>query len=506
MIKKVALIAVILAIIIYSIVRIFFTVVLSSEYTWSENVFAWMLLLGEFFILVHATGYALDLIRSGRHERTIFGQTSSLPFPLPEVAILVAARHEPKDILMNTFRSIDNIRYPAKNIYFLDDSSIESFKKEADEIAEYFGLKIFRREVRHGAKAGVVNDCVKGLKEKYVAIFDADQNPIPDFLAELVPLMEADDKIAFVQTPQFYANIQENRIARAAGYQQAVFYEYICEAKGSSEAMFCCGTNVLFRREALLSVGGMDESVVTEDFATSVKFHINGWKSLYFNHVGTFGMGPETLAAYFQQQSRWAKGTVGVFKKVVGHFLRNPFKLRFGQWWEYFLSGTYYFVGIAFTFLMICPLAYLFFHVPSFFIHEDIYFSIFVPYFALSIGVFFMTLRERNYSVKSLFMGQMLTYITFPVLIKSAVTALFGFQGTFGITEKGKGKPLPYYRLWVQLFFFMANYLALVWGVNRYFYERDFSVLINCFWALYHCLIMSSMFYFNIGSEDEKTA
>jgi hypothetical protein len=28
---------------------------------------------------------------------------------------------------------------------------------------------------------------------------------------------------------------------------------------------------------------------------------MTGWKSTYYNHVGTFGMGPEALAEYFKQ-------------------------------------------------------------------------------------------------------------------------------------------------------------------------------------------------------------
>ncbi len=506
LIKKLSLIGVIIAILVYSIVRVTFTLILSDEYTYFENVFSFMLLFGELFILLHAIGYAIDLVRSSRVDRSLFPESPKSSYPPPEVAILIAARHEPKEVLMNTFLSITNLRYTAKNVYFLDDSTLPEFKKEAEEIAEYFGLKLFRRSDRHGAKAGIVNDCLKTLTEKYVAIFDADMSPMPDFLENLVPLIDSDDKLAFVQTPQFYSNINTSRIARAAGYQQAVFYEYICEAKGSSEAMFCCGTNVIFRKDALIAVDGFDESSVTEDFATSVKFHLAGWKSLYYNHVGTFGMGPETLGAYFQQQSRWAKGTVGVFRKVLIKFLQNPLGLSLGQWWEYFLSGTYYFVGIAFTFLMICPVAYLFFQVPSFFIHQDIYFSIFVPYFGLSLGVFFLTLKERNYKVKSLFLGQMLTYITFPVLIKSSVSALFGIQGSFSITSKGKNDALPYYRLWPQILFLMANYLAFVWGLNRFYYERDFSVAINSAWALYHFFIMCGIFYFNVDSDEKKPA
>ncbi|HPM40904.1 MAG TPA: glycosyltransferase [bacterium] len=503
LLKSVVFLGVIIAITVYAIVRIVLTVALAPEYSLTDRLFSFGLLLAELFILLHATGYAVALLRATRANDIGEIPVPPLPYPPPGVAILVAARHEPREVLEETFRNLTNIRYPSKTIYFLDDSSDEKYLREAEEICLKFNLKLFRRQERHGAKAGIVNDCLKGLTDKYVAVFDADQNALPGFLDPLIPILEANPKLAFIQTPQFYSNIDSSHVARGATFQQAVFYEYICEAKGTNESMFCCGTNVVFRREALLSVGGMDESVVTEDFATSVKLHMAGWKSLYYNHVGTFGMGPETLAAYFKQQSRWARGTVGVMRKVLSSLARHPLSLRLSQWWEYMLSSTYYFVGIAFVLLMICPVAYLFFDVPSFLIHTDIYISVFVPYFSLSLGVFFVTLRARRYRARDLFTGQMLTYVAFPVLAVATAMGLLGAQGTFGITDKGRGRAMPWTSLWPQFLFMFLNFAALVWGINRYWYERDASILINCVWALYHFAIMCSVFYFNEELSEE---
>lgn len=495
--KSLIFIAVIAAVIFYGCIRLLFTVALAPDYSWDERFFAWMLLGAEFFILIHALGYALHLLRASRHDDIAKRPPPELPMPLPEVAVLLAARHEPKEVLRDTFRALAELRYPAKRIYFLDDSSDDGFVREAEEVAREFGLTLFRREQRRGAKAGIVNDCLATLTEKYVAIFDADQQPMPDFLLKLVALLEQDERLAFIQTPQFYSNIEESRVARGAGFQQAVFYEYICEAKGSEQSMFCCGTNVLFRREALASVGGFDESVVTEDFATSLKLHIKGWHSLYSNHVAAFGMGPETLRAYFTQQGRWAKGTVGVLRKTIASFLRRPWALSLAQWWEYFLSGTYYFVGLAFLVLMVCPIVYLFAGIPSFFIHPEIYVSVFVPYFTLSLGVFFITLRSRRYRIRDLLTGQILTYITFPVFLRAAFAGLLGIQGSFGITAKGRGDVLPLWSLWPQIAFLLLNFAALVWGLNRFYYEREPSILINCIWVVYHWIIMMFVFYFN---------
>ncbi|MFO8053321.1 MAG: glycosyltransferase family 2 protein, partial [Candidatus Omnitrophota bacterium] len=414
-----------------------------ADYTGWDRFSAIGLLLAELFIIFHGIGYTLNIYRayktSGEKEK--LQELANKPlFDEPSVAIFVAARHEPKEVLEETFISIRNLKYKNKDIYFLDDSSQATYKKEADQLAEDLDLKIFRRKDRHGAKAGIINDCLKAINSKYLVVFDADQNPLPEFLNRVVALMESDQKLAFVQTPQFYSNVEGSQIAKAAAFQQAVFYEYICEGKSSQDAMFCCGTNIIFRKKALDQVGGLDESTVTEDFATSFKFHQKGWKSLYYNHVYAFGMGPEDLAGYFKQQYRWANGTITVFKKVLKNLILHPFSLRIKQWVEYLLSSSYYLIGFAFFGLMLFPIFYLLFDVPSFFAKPEVYFLVFLPYITLSLSVFYFVLKERNYTIGDLFKGQLAGFISFPVYLQAAVSSFFGRKASFGITSKVKGK------------------------------------------------------------------
>ena len=47
----------------------------------------------------------------------------------------------------------------------------------------------------------------------------------------------------------------------------------ICRGKDGLGAVFCCGTNVLFRREAFESVGGFPTNSLTEDFELSIHLH-----------------------------------------------------------------------------------------------------------------------------------------------------------------------------------------------------------------------------------------
>ena len=482
-----------ISIIFYFLARTIF--VLSAQYGRLEKTLAFLFLIAEIFVMFQAFGYFGAIYKLSKKKR-IEPNIGALK-DFPSIAILTPARHEPKDILENTIMSIYNLDYLNKTIYILDDSSDEKYKKEADELAKQYGVKCYRREPRHGAKAGIINDCVKGLTDKYVAIFDVDQCPIAGFLLSIIPILEADPKLAFVQTPQFYSNMESTKVSFASNMQQAVFYEYICEGKSTNDAMICCGTNVVLRREALLDVGGLDESTVTEDFATSIKLHRKGWRSLYYNHVGTFGMGPEDLGSYFKQQNRWAMGNVGVLRTVLLNFLKSPFSLKPIQWFEYMITGSYYLIGWAYLFLMVCPVMYLLFGIPSFFMNPVIYVLTFMPYLILSVAIFEVGMIGRHYSMKQMLKGQLLGFITLPVYMRAALFGAIGVKGTFQVTGKGGSKIIPYSNLWPQLALWGINLSAITWGLNRFLYEPTAAIAMNIMWVIYHFSLLSGIFYFN---------
>ena len=438
-------------------------------------------------------------------------------------------------MLEDTLVAFYNLDYPNKQLVLLDDTrydlpggdpaALRAYGAEIEALCTRLKVDLFRRRWR-GAKAGIVNDFLDftagRAKEgsvyrplsgkplppaaRYIAIFDADQNPFPNFLNDLVSIMERNPRMAFVQTPQVYTNTRHNRVSQAAALQQSVFYEYICEGKGLENAMFCCGTNVLFRIEALQAVGGFDESSVTEDFATSWKFHAAGWESLYYPRACAFGMGPEDLGSYFKQQFRWALGTVGQFGRVLASLWRRPGLFHSTHWGEYLLSCSYYLIGFAFLILVSCPILYLFFNVPTYFANPELYIAFFVPYFSLSMGLFLWTLRQRHYRMKDLMLGQLLIAVSFPVYIKASLQALIGIKGRFVVTPKGVGAALPIRDIWPQLLLLGINAAAVVWGLNRLWFEREpvGALVVNTLWAVYHCALLSSVFYFNTPRAQEE--
>jgi len=524
----------ILASLLYLIIRTI--LLLISDYQWFEKLLAICLLGAEVFIVIHGIGYFINIFHILFKKRTLLSQEESLE-PInkyPPIAVVLASYKEPLDVVENTLTCFYNLTYPNKQIFLLDDTryelpadnynELETYKKDVEALCQKMNINLFRRKW-HGAKAGMINDFLDYIEghpkegsilyqysketyqnPKYIAIFDADQNPSPDFLKDLVIKMETNPKLAFIQTPQYYTNFEFNRIARASGLLQAVFYEYICEGKSIKDAMFCCGTNVVFRVNALIDVGGFDDTSVTEDFATSLKFHLKGWQSAYYNKASAFGMGPEDLGGYFKQQFRWALGTVGLIRDILREIIRGKNKLSFAKWWEYFLSSTHYFIGLVFFIMVICPVIYIFFDVPSYFASPDIYFLFFLPYIILSLGTFSYTLIRRQYKIKDILIGQLLISISFPVYIKACLCALLGIKGQFVVTPKGQSSSLPMKNIWAQISLSIICFSSVIWGVNRLIYERRpiIGLCVNIFWCLYNFLLLSSILYFNNPDEREN--
>lgn len=498
------------------------------------RVLATLFLLAEFFVLFHALGYFgyLKTVFKTKAERSSIKLDHAPLKRYPAVAVVVASYKEPLEVLEDTLVCFHNLTYPNKRLYFLDDTrydrpwttpeDVAAYRLAIDNLCQSTGINLFRRKWHH-AKAGIINDFLEYLKgvhnpdvtlvrndknkaideEEYIIVFDADMNPLPNFIEPLVGLMESNPSLAFVQTPQYYTNFKKNRVARASSLMQAVFYEMICEAKGIKNLMIFCGTNVILRIQALKDVGGIDLSSVTEDFVTAYNLHTKKWRSLYVNKVCAFGMGPEDLGAFFKQQHRWALGTVGMFPRLLVSFMKNPFRHPWSFWQEYFLSSSYYLIGWVYFILMLGPVFYLFFDMPIYLFPPVLYAAIVIPYNILANYLFYLTLCSRGYLFKDVFIGVILSIVAMPVYMDASVRALLGLRGSFVVTPKGESSALPLSGLWAQIALGMLCFATLVWGILRLIYEQEpfFGIVVNLLWITYYFSIFSTIFYFNQSAE-----
>lgn len=198
------------------------------------------------------------------------------PIPRPQappgrtVDIFIPTYNEDLSILRMTILGALNVRYPHET-WVLDDGRRPALRALCDEM----GVHYLTRPDNTHHKAGNINAALAQTGGEFVAIFDADQIPLPDFLDQTLGYF-VDDSVAFVQTPQEFYNLDsvQHKTDWRRGetwHEQALFYNVIQPGKNRWNAAFWCGSNSVMRRAALLSAGGIATETVTEDIHTSLR-------------------------------------------------------------------------------------------------------------------------------------------------------------------------------------------------------------------------------------------
>lgn len=393
----------------------------------------------------------------------------------PDVAVFITVCGEPADIIESTVIAAKKMKYPHFSIYILNDGKVanRSNWKEAEQIARRQAVACITRTIPGGAKAGNINNAMAETSEPYIVVFDADHEPKPEFLRETVGYF-VDEKVAFVQSPQFYKNADVNQVAGGSWDQQALFFGPLLKGKDSVNSTFMCGTNMVLRRIALEEAGGMSEQSIAEDFLTSLLIHEKKWKSVYVDKVLAEGLAPEDFLSYYKQQFRWARGSLEILFSYNPLFRRG---LTFAQKIQYLTSSSYYVSGIIVFINAFLPLTYFFFALKPLTINTMTLALIFLPYIFVILYTlqltsnFTYTFRALSFSLGSA-----------SIYIKALWATITRKQNAFAVTSKTRvggnhGKLVLPHLIYIGLAF-----AGVAWGVMREGWSA--SMLSNIAWAV----------------------
>jgi cellulose synthase (UDP-forming) len=340
---------------------------------------------------------------------------------LVDVDVFIPTYNEPAEVVEATIAAATRLDGARVHVALLDDGN----REEMAALARRHGIRYVRRTLHVGAKAGNINHALGHTSAPYVLVLDCDHVPHADLLIKTLPAFD-DGDVAYVQTPQYYANTASSRTAAAAWSQQALFFGPIARGKDAHGAMFCCGTNVVFRRRALEEVGGFPSGSLTEDFAISLDLHARGWRSVYVPEVLANGLGPEDLASYVSQQHRWARGCIGMIPRVWGSAV--PWRLKL----QYLLSASYFLTGWTVLVYLTMPVVRILTgSQPVAGAAADSFLAAFGPYFALSL----MTVASVGAGHYT-FAAYSLATSTFWIHIHATYRTLRGRAGSFVVTPK----------------------------------------------------------------------
>lgn len=216
-------------------------------------------------------------------------------------------------------------------VHVLDDSTDETIEVTARKVAEYqgrgFQIEQYHRTDRQGFKAGALKEGMRYAKGDFIAIFDADFLPRPDFLRRTLPHFDQ-PAVGVVQTRWEHINEDYSLITRLQALQLNVHFtvEQVGRMKGNYLLQFN-GTAGIWRRQTIEDAGGWEADTLTEDLDLSIRAQLRGWKIRYLEEVGAPAELPAEMNSFKSQQFRWMKGGAETAKKMLPSVWRSDLKL-----------------------------------------------------------------------------------------------------------------------------------------------------------------------------------
>ncbi|MBW7881170.1 MAG: glycosyltransferase [Caldilineaceae bacterium] len=265
---------------------------------------------------------------------------SLVPSRWPIVTVQLPIYNE-RHVIERLIDACARLDYPTDRlqIQVLDDSTDDT-RSLIDRRVAYWraggvDIEVVRRPTRAGFKAGALAYALPHAKGEFIAIFDADFRPEPDFLRHTIPafLAPAAARVAFVQARWGHLNRDYSPLTRSQAL--ALDGHFAIEQDGRQVAGFMLGFNGsagVWRRACLEdpAVGGWQDDTLCEDLDLSYRAQLAGWRPVYLNDVVAPAEIPPQLNAYKRQQFRWAKGSIQTLRKVGWPVLnsRRPLPVR----------------------------------------------------------------------------------------------------------------------------------------------------------------------------------
>jgi cellulose synthase/poly-beta-1,6-N-acetylglucosamine synthase-like glycosyltransferase len=263
---------------------------------------------------------------------------------LPRVTIQLPVYNE-RYLVGRLLAAVCALDYPNEllEIQVLDDSSDETTVLLAVAIREYRqkGSHIFhlRRDQRHGFKAGALAEGLRIAGGEYLAIFDADFIPQPDFLRKALPWF-GDPQVGCVQGRWTHVNRDYSLLTRLQA--MAIDGHFIVEQTARSHNGFFLsfnGTGGIWRKACIEDAGGWTADTLTEDLDLSYRAQLRGWRIAFLPDLAVPAEIPAQMQAYKRQQARWSKGSLQTARKLIGPLLRSS------QPWQVKLEGVIHMTG-----------------------------------------------------------------------------------------------------------------------------------------------------------------
>src|SRR5687768_1626571 len=250
-------------------------------------------------------------------------ETDALPVELagaPPVSVIVPAYNE-EAVIESALRSLLELDYPTYEVIVVDDGSTDGTVERAAALAGEFGPATIRVVTRpNGGKASALNAGIALARYDFVLCMDADsrlspgairvamrhfRDPRVGAVAGNVKVVNRGTMWTALQALEYIEGL--NMARRAQGFLRAV--------------NIVPGPVGVFRREALIGVGGYDTDTFAEDADLTLKILTAGWHITYEDRAIAWTEAPERLQDLIKQRYRWTRGILQALRKRSGWLL-----------------------------------------------------------------------------------------------------------------------------------------------------------------------------------------
>jgi cellulose synthase (UDP-forming) len=268
----------------------------------------------------------------------------------PRVAVIIPTLGEPLEFLERTVRSVLEQDWPAACLWVLvsDDGRDRRVRELVNRLVLEYPQSTLRyhrppakgHPNRNGeAKAGNLNSALARVPPgiEFVETRDADDLVgDPRFLRESVGQLLAVEQLAYVQT------IKSGAVDRGDPFdnRQPHFFGCAMASRYAANAVFPCGSGVVWRRAALHEIGNFPTWNLVEDLQSGVEALRRGWEGCYLPIVGAYAQhSPEDLPNFVKQRGTWALDTMRLMLWAPKSGLSLRQRLQFYELALFYLQG-----------------------------------------------------------------------------------------------------------------------------------------------------------------------
>lgn len=301
------------------------------------TVLTWIYVLSAVSLSAFAAGSFVLLLLWLIHARRASLSLACDSADLPTVTVQLPVYNE-RMVIARLIEAAAALDYPPDRlcIQILDDSTDDTADVIAQTVARLRRvgapcLVHVRRGSREDYKAGALAFGLAQTDADFIAVFDADFIPPPDFLQRVMPHFAQDAALGMVQTRWGHLNPFENLLTRAQVLSLDGHFgvEQTARSRGGLLLNFS-GSGGVWRSDCIRDAGGWSGATLCEDLDLSYRAQLAGWRLRYLPGVVVPAELPPQLAAYKQQQARWAKGSTQNLLRLGGR-LWGSRRLSFWQ-------------------------------------------------------------------------------------------------------------------------------------------------------------------------------